>query len=649
VTDERLGDYAARLEAERFVGRRQVLDGVERMLDGRSDHRILYVHGPGGVGKSALLRSIARRASAAGRPIAHVDGRLIAPTRDSVRAAVGQAGQPGSVLTIDEADQMTALRVELRDAILELVPASGFVVVAGRSAPDRAWFDGALQGVAASVSLSPLERDEARDLLARRGIVEPSAVEQLVGWSAGYPLALTLASSLPSQTGALVPSRAETDPNLPLDDLLLERLGGRELVGIDPDVLDVASIAPAVDGPMLAAVLPGRATRQGLASLRDVSISEPLGRRTTLHPLARTALRTRLRDSDPDRHRTLVLRIATHLYRRARAGDAVAALELGSLVEDPELRLSSEPSPALYADLPRPGDVEALAEFTGASSAAWFGRYARWCEERPGQAVAVRRVDGTLQGMSVICMANAMPAWSDDHIETGPVRRWLREQGIFDEAAITHDTVILADPDDAVTRAEVVRVGNAGCMAMGSVTNPRYVFATADASTDYRRIAPLHYAEIEPLRRADAERQLVTLAADFGPGGIIGQMHRLVLAEQGEAPEPDDGAASSDGDLVVAALRRFHDDDALSTSPLAPPTGSVVERADAVRSVVRSRVDEAFGPTPTDQQLRHAIVRAYLDLDGGHGIAQRELHMSRSSFYRHLQRARERLATSISR
>ena len=52
---------------------------------------------------------------------------------------------------------------------------------------------------------------------------------------------------------------------------------------------------------------------------------------------------------------------------------------------------------------------------------------------------------------------------------------------------------------------------------------------------------------------------------------------------------------------------------------------------------------EAFGPTEPDQLLRRAIERTYLDPDGGHGIAQRELHMSRSSFYRHLQRARQQL------
>lgn len=59
---------------------------------------------------------------------------------------------------------------------------------------------------------------------------------------------------------------------------------------------------------------------------------------------------------------------------------------------------------------------------------------------------------------------------------------------------------------------------------------------------------------------------------------------------------------------------------------------------------MRRAIDEVFGESDTDQLLRRAIERTYLDADGGHGTAQRELHMSRSSFYRHLQRARDRLA-----
>lgn len=646
VAEERLSDLAARREAERFVGRGEVLALVDAALDGHSDVRVLYLHGPGGVGKSAIVRAVGRRADGADRPVVRVDGRLVGPTLEHLRAAIAPATTAGSVLLVDEVDEVASLRRELRELVLDTVPASGLVVVAGRAVPDRTWFDGELQSLVAVVAVRPLDRDDARELLRRQQVVDPEVVDRMVRWAAGFPLALTLASSLATADGPPEVGAAPAPPGGDLDGLLLERLGGHELRGVDPDVLDVASIAPAVDGALLAAVLPGRATRRGVAALRQLSIAEPLGARTTLHPLARTALRTRLADSDPDRNRTLTVRVSRHLHRRALGGDPSAALELASLVEDPELRLGVDASTTHYADVPRPGDVEAMAASTGAGSTAWFARLTRWCEEQPGLAIAVRRTDGTLSGMSVIAMANAMPAWADDDIETGPVLHWLRREGIADEAALTHDTVLLEDPADLAARAEVVRVGNAGAMAMGAVRNPRYVFATAAVDSDHRGIAPLRYAPVEPLARRDDERELITLSTDFGPDGIIGQMFRLVLAEQGAGPAADQRESEVPGHALVAALRAFHDDELLAASALAPAAGSIAERAEVTRQQVRAAVDRAFGPSSGDQRLRAAIERTYLDPAGGHGVAQRELHMSRSSFYRHLQKARDRVASA---
>lgn len=178
------------------------------------------------------------------------------------------------------------------------------------------------------------------------------------------------------------------------------------------------------------------------------------------------------------------------------------------------------------------------------------------------------------------------------------------QQGIVEEAALTHDTVILEDADDLAARAEVVRVGNAGAMAMGAVRNPRYVFATAAVDSNYRGIAPLRYAPVEPLARRDDERELITLSTDFGPDGIVGQMLRLVLAEQGDDSWSEHPGAASAGHVLLLALRAFHDDEVLAATALAPGDGSVARKADAVRGAVRSAVDRAFSSSAPDELLR---------------------------------------------
>ncbi|MEZ5139637.1 MAG: hypothetical protein R2711_12985 [Acidimicrobiales bacterium] len=147
--------------------------------------------------------------------------------------------------------------------MLDVVPASGVVVVAGRQAPDRAWFDGELQVLTTAVALRPLERDDARQLLERRGVVDAQEVDRLVHWAAGFPLALTLAASLASGDASGAQTSA-AGPTAPLDALLLERLGGRELVGVDPMRSTWRRSLPPwtapCSPPCCRAVRPGRAT-----------------------------------------------------------------------------------------------------------------------------------------------------------------------------------------------------------------------------------------------------------------------------------------------------------------------------------------------------------------------------------------------------
>ena len=635
---------ADQLDAERFVGRTRTLELIADGLAGRSQQRIFHLYGPGGVGKSALLRAIERQARADGRSVVHLDGRLLIPTPEGLTSEVFKAAD-GALLIIDEADELIPLRFELRHLLRTAIPASTVVVLAGRAAPGREWFDAGLDQVSAEILVRPLDNTDGRELLARYDVTDAADVDQLLAWARGYPLALTVGANLlgtppePTPSNGRLGAAASGDG---LDDLILARLGGREVADVDPDILDVACVAPAVDARLLAAVLPGRPTRSGLTQLRSLSVSEQLGSRTTLHRLVRSALRSRLRDSDPDRYRTIVLRVADHLRQRALTEDPMIALELADLIENPDVRLGFDASTSHYADFPRPGDVDELASFSAAADTEWFARFRRWCEEQPRQAIAVRRATGELAAMSIVCMAGEMPAWAEDDIETGPVLAHLRETGQFDEAAHMHDTIILEDPADVAACAEVIRVGNAGAMAGAFGTrNPRYMYVTAARWNEFDGTQPLGYVELPELRRSDDERELETMMADFGPDGVPGQMYAIILAEQqAEAPAT---AANPTSRALLEAVRSFQDDAALAESTLAPDEGTEASKAAAVRSQVEDALVQAFGASEADQLLRRAIERTYLDPDGGHGIAQRELHMSRSSFYRHLQKARQQL------
>ncbi|MBF8194530.1 ATP-binding protein [Nonomuraea sp. K274] len=89
------GDAAlleGRLQAAReraFIGREEELAAFDSALNGGGG--VLFVHGLGGVGKTALLQRFAQHAVAAGRPVTMLDGRTLDPSPPSFEAVAGCA------------------------------------------------------------------------------------------------------------------------------------------------------------------------------------------------------------------------------------------------------------------------------------------------------------------------------------------------------------------------------------------------------------------------------------------------------------------------------------------------------------------------------------------------------------------------------
>lgn len=78
-----LGRKLAELEAQYFVGREPELNVFAQLLRGESSFKVLNIFGPGGVGKTYLLREMKRQAEAQGAFVLHIDADEFSP---SVRA-----------------------------------------------------------------------------------------------------------------------------------------------------------------------------------------------------------------------------------------------------------------------------------------------------------------------------------------------------------------------------------------------------------------------------------------------------------------------------------------------------------------------------------------------------------------------------------
>jgi len=119
VAGTSLGDVIGRARRQSFVGRRSELRTFDDAQAGRSPRRVLFVHGPGGIGKTTLLHEMRARASAAGRTTLLLDGSEIDPSPDGFSQAVEAAdpahaaqdaradsGHSGTVLLVDGYEQL---------------------------------------------------------------------------------------------------------------------------------------------------------------------------------------------------------------------------------------------------------------------------------------------------------------------------------------------------------------------------------------------------------------------------------------------------------------------------------------------------------------------------------------------------------------
>ena len=181
-------------DRERFVGRTAELAFLERCLEDDAPASVILIHGRGGIGKSTLLRELARRAPAHGFDPVFVEGRELPPMPDALEAVLcGARDSEQPLVLIDTYERMTALDGYLRRGLLPSLPDRAVIVIAGRGAPDPAWFTGGWEGVATDLVLEPMDSEEALNLLCAHGLVDDRA-PAVVEWADGSPLALALAA-----------------------------------------------------------------------------------------------------------------------------------------------------------------------------------------------------------------------------------------------------------------------------------------------------------------------------------------------------------------------------------------------------------------------------------------------------------------------
>lgn len=411
-----------------FVGRARELEWVQTCL---LDEAIplLFLHGIGGVGKSALLAALGARLEQRGVRVVRLDGRDVEPTPTGFIEALGDAwGEPLSsveamgraladrgtiVLSIDEYDALWLIDGWIRTELAPTLPENCRVVFCGRNRPVSVWTSRpGWDALVRTLQIDPLETDDARRFLQRLGVSQEH-MEPVLSAGAGHPLSLELAARA-------IASR----PDLPLHEVesrrVLDELVARFLAHVsdprDRGIVEAASLLRRVTRPLLADMLED-GDAQGFENLRRLDFVESSADGLIVHQSVRTAVERVLRAVDPRRHHELRARAWSHLRSELERGSSErrwrSVADALYLVEQPSIREAFFPTDEFRVSFEPAGPDDADAVLDTArviSGPAEAERLRAWWEHDPAHFRVARAADGSIAGFHVLAFADEIDA-----------------------------------------------------------------------------------------------------------------------------------------------------------------------------------------------------------------------------------------------
>ncbi|MEV6495191.1 AAA family ATPase [Actinoplanes sp. NPDC051633] len=314
-----LGDVIDDRRRQGFVGRATQLTGFDDALAGRSARRVLFVHGPGGVGKTTLLLHLRSRARRAGRAAVYLDGRDIDPSPEGFAQAARAADTAGGgvpVLLVDGYEELAPIDGWMRRELLPALPEDGVLVLAGRAPPAPEWrSDPGWRAVVAVHPLDVFDEADSAELLDRTGVASADR-DRILRLGRGHPLALALLADA-ALAGAVPRSLADAP------DLISALVAG--LVRDAPSDAHLAGLATCAKAlltteDLLRRTVGEAAAPQVWAWLRDRPFVTVRPQGLAPHDLTREVLEAEFERRSPDRYRELHRVVHDYVVASLRSG-----------------------------------------------------------------------------------------------------------------------------------------------------------------------------------------------------------------------------------------------------------------------------------------------------------------------------------------
>jgi len=654
-----------------FVGRGAAIAQFDDALRG-SPHwapAVIFVHGPGGIGKTTLVREFRRRAEAAGRVVVFVDGRDVDTSPEgfefSVSTAAGIdnaegdpfAGVDDPVLIVDSYEFLSTLDRWLRDRYLPYLPGNTLVVLAGRDAPTPGWrADPGWRDAMWTHLLEPLDQGESDQLLGAAG-VDAATRPRLTRLGRGHPLALSLLADVAGR-------RELTDDLAGAPDLVAELLQvfARDI----PDdthrrgLLTCAHAWVTTEDLLRDTVGAADARRvwDWLAGLSFV-VRGPKG--LYPHDLARETVDADLRTRAPDAYAELHHQIREHIVRQLRSLDGPArfdaAYQLHYLHRAAPMMQQIVRSRGAATPLPASPDDQAVVldlveRHEGKRTAAIFDR---WLRLPVAETWVIHGADGLVGFTCDLAVHDLTPEQREidpvvgcvlDHVDqVAPAREG-------EEILVSRWFGGVGGPTDA---SAVL------CGALVNVTEwvarPLAWAWVASTAPDLYRPLFEYLGFTDTLRVDGPEGAVEVYGMDWRRFPVDAWLdlmeQRELTGESGPPPadrlRPPPIGPDAFATAVRDALRDYHRDDRLAANPLAGTR--LGARDPAARSgVLRAHLDRAIHALGGDRRgdtWGRVLDRTYVHAAPTQEAAAEVLDLPFSTYRRHLGRAIERVTDML--
>jgi hypothetical protein len=430
---------AARIRA--FIGRESELAAFRAALAHRAQgFTVLYLHGPGGIGKSTLLLRFADESRRMGLPVSWAGPAPDHSPPDDACPAADPTDPP--VILIDDFDLTDNVGGReqperwLRDTLLPGSPVGTVIVVASRRPPSVAWrADLGWNDILLPLPIGALSPAESTRMLRAHDVPEErqESVRRLAG---GNPLALRVAA----QTVVADPD-ARTDEDLHRS-LALSIYG--QLIGDIPSrahrhALEVCAHAATTNEDLLRAAIPGADAAELFDWLRDLPFVASETRGIYPTDLVRNIVETELRWRDADHYATMHSRVKEHLLERARGivADAVlpfiADVIFVQRIETRQQAFFAKPAAfEVQEHHYEPADEDRVREIAlRAEGAASAELVAFWLRRQP-EAFRVYRRPGDRTAIAFFAQLR-LSRPTDEELSTDPVvaAAWERTQSVM--------------------------------------------------------------------------------------------------------------------------------------------------------------------------------------------------------------------------